>query len=163
VIEESVYLHFADRALDGMAGILRDLGDDLANRRPDLPAANSPYAIVTHCIGVLDYWAGHLVAGREVVRDRDAEFAATGPVDELTTRVSAAKRRLHEDVAQAEPSAPLRDEPSPAYRDDAAGLTQGGALQHVYEELAQHLGQLELTRDVLTAGPRRAVRASTNL
>jgi hypothetical protein len=149
VIEESVYLHFADRALDGMAGILRDLGDDLANRRPDLPAANSPYAIVTHCLGVLDYWAGHLVAGREVVRDRDAEFTASGPVGELTARVSAAKGRLRADVAQAEPAAPLRHEPHSAYRDSPAGRTQGGALQHVYEELAQHLGQLELTRDVL--------------
>ena len=29
--------------------------------------------------------------------------------------------------------------------------TQGDVLLHVYEELAQHLGQLEVTRDVLLA------------
>lgn len=40
-----------------MADILTVLGDDLANRQPDLPGANSCYAIVNHCIGVVDYWA----------------------------------------------------------------------------------------------------------
>jgi len=29
--------------------------------------------------------------------------------------------------------------------------TQGGVLLHIYEELSQHLGQLELTRDIVTA------------
>lgn len=152
LIEKNVYLHFAEHALDGMSSILRTLGDELANERPDLPDANSPYAIVTHCLGVLNYWAGALVAGREIVRDRAAEFTASGPVEELLTRVEAAKVQLHEDVDRADPLAPLRGEPAPAYRDTVAGRTQGGALQHVYEELAQHHGQLEITRDLLLAG-----------
>ncbi|WP_245617386.1 DinB family protein [Amycolatopsis taiwanensis] len=151
LIAKNVYLHFADQALDGMSAILRTLGDELANKRPDLPGANSPYAIVTHCLGVLNFWAGGLVAGREVVRDREAEFTASGPVEELVSRVEAAKLQFHEDVTTADPSAPLRKEPHPAYQDTPAGLTQGGALQHVYEELAQHHGQLEVTRDLLTA------------
>jgi hypothetical protein len=29
--------------------------------------------------------------------------------------------------------------------------TQGGALLHIYEELAQHRGQMEITRDLLWA------------
>ena len=29
--------------------------------------------------------------------------------------------------------------------------TQGGALFHVYEELSQHLGQMEISRDLLVA------------
>lgn len=151
LIEENVYLHFADQALDRMSAILRTLGDELANQRPDLPGANSPYAIVTHCLGVIDFWAGGLVAGREVARDREAEFTASGPVDELVSRLEAAKLRFHQDVAAADPSAPLRKDPHPAYKNAVAGLTQGGALQHVYEELAQHHGQLEVTRDLLTA------------
>lgn len=143
------YLYFANRALDGMAEILTALGDDLANRRPALPGANSPYAIVTHCLGVLDYWVGFLVVGRPVERDRDAEFSTSGPVNELLARVRAAKGQLQADLAVADPGAALRAEPPSAYLSTRPDLTQGGALLHVYEELAQHHGQLEITRDLL--------------
>ena len=148
LIREDEYLYFVDRALDGMAQILSDLGDELANQRPDLPGANSPYAIVTHCLGVLDYWLGVRVAGRSVERDREAEFRASGPVGELLERVEVAKQQLRADLALADTSAPLQPDPRPASRPD---LSQGGALIQVYKELAQHHGQLELTRDVLLA------------
>ena len=148
-ISDEDYLWFAGRALDGMAAILAELGDERANRRPPLPGANTPYAIVTHCLGVLEVWAGSLVAGRAVDRDRDAEFTASGPAQELIERVAAAKEQLRADLKVAEPAEPLRA-PAPAkYEGTPAGRSQGGALQHVYEELAQHHGQLELTRDVL--------------
>ena len=41
----------------------------------------------------------------------------------------------------------------PAHEEDGtlSYRTQGAVLLHVYEELAQHLGQLEVTRDVLLA------------
>jgi hypothetical protein len=32
------------------------------------------------------------------------------------------------------------------------GQSQGSVLLHIYEELTQHLGQMELTRDLLLAG-----------
>lgn len=149
MITAEEYLYFTDRAFDGMAAVLEELGDDLANRRPELPGANSPYAIVTHCLGVADYWAGQLVAGRRVERDRDAEFVASGKVAELIDRIGRAKLQLRADVEAADPRAPLREEPHAHYRGTVIGRTQGAALQHVYEELAQHRGHLELTRDVL--------------
>ncbi len=34
----------------------------------------------------------------------------------------------------------------------ARELDQGGALFHVYEELAQHHGQMEIIRDCILAG-----------
>ncbi|MFJ9779603.1 DUF664 domain-containing protein [Amycolatopsis sp. NPDC101161] len=148
-ISEDDYLWFAGRALDGMTAILTDLGDERANRRPPLPGTNTPYAIVTHCLGVLEFWVGALVAGRAVERDRAAEFTASGSVAGLVSRVAAAKDQLRADLAVAEPAAPLRAPAPPKYADTPAGRTQGGALQHVYEELAQHHGQLELTRDIL--------------
>ncbi len=153
LISEDGYLYFVDRALDGMAQVLSGLGDELANRRPALPGANSPFAIVTHCLGVLDYWVGFLVAGRSVERDRDGEFAASGPVHELLVRVDAAKRQLRADLAMADPSAPMRATPPSAYLSTHPDLSQGGALFHVYADLAQHHGQLELTRDLLLASP----------
>jgi len=149
LITSEEYVFYADRALDGMAAILTELGDERANARPDLPGANTPYAIVTHCLGVLEFWAGKLVAGRSVERDRAAEFLASGPVAGLVARVEAAKRQLREDLAAADPRAPLHGEPHPDYQGTVVAQSQGSALQHVFEELAQHRGQLEITRDML--------------
>lgn len=142
---------FVDEALDGMAGIVRELGDDRANRAPELPAANSAYAILTHCLGVMEWWGGHIVAGRGVERDRAAEFSARGQVDEIVERVARARQQLRADVATADPSAPPRVTPELGDADPALGKTQGGALMHIYEELAQHRGHMEITRDLVTA------------
>jgi hypothetical protein len=152
VISTEDYLFYVDLALDGMITIVADLGDDLANRRPGIPGANSPFALLTHCLGVMEYWAGHVVAGRQIERDRAAEFRATGSVEELVARTRQARRQLEADLAGLEPYEAPRGHAAP---EDAAlpyARTQGGALLHVYEELAQHLGQLEITRDVLVAG-----------
>ncbi|GHF88655.1 hypothetical protein FHX82_001200 [Amycolatopsis bartoniae] len=149
MISADDYLYYAEKALDSMAAVLEDLGDELANRRPDLPGANSPYAIVTHCLGVVEWWAGRLVSGRPVERDREAEFSATGAVTDLVARVEQVKQQFRADVVAADPRAPLREAPVDRHRDKPAGRSAGGAFQHVYEELAQHLGHLELTRDVL--------------
>jgi hypothetical protein len=135
-----------------MADIMAGLGDELANRRPALPGANSPYVILRHCLGVMEFWGGEVVAGRAVQRDRAAEFRATGPVAGLIEAAQAAKRTFRLDAASADPGAPPRGNPG-GNRDDLETLTQGGALLHVLEELTQHLGQLELTRDVLRNPP----------
>lgn len=152
VITTEGYLYFVDRALDGMAAVLIGLGDERANRRPGLPGGNSPYAIVTHCLGVVSFWGGQVVAGRAVPRDRAAEFTASGPVDELVARLRLVREQFAADVAAAVPAGPCRGEVPPKYRETPIGVNQGMALQHIYEELAQHRGHLELTRDLLSAG-----------
>mgnify|MGYP001814393985 CR=1 FL=1 len=149
MIDDASFLFFVDRALDGMVGIVTDLGDDLANRTPDIPGANSPYVLLTHCLGVMDYWAGALVAGRDVPRDRNAEFVAAGPVAPLVARAQAAKQQLRQDLATADPQGSLLGQPPASYQGPDIVLTQAGALQHVYEELAQHLGQMEVIRDAI--------------
>jgi len=49
---------YVDRAVDQMTVIVTELGDDLANRKPVLPGANSPYVILRHCLGVMEFWGG---------------------------------------------------------------------------------------------------------
>jgi Protein of unknown function (DUF664) len=151
------YLWYVDEALDGMVDIVTALGDDLANRRPDVPGTNSPYVLLHHCLGVMAYWAGHVVAGRSIERDRDAEFRASGPVAELVERTRRARHQLAADVAAVEPLAPPRCVPELEDADLPIGRTQGGALIHVYEELAQHRGQMEACRDVILAPWARLV------
>ena len=151
MLEASEYLYFAYRAFDGMAEIVEKLGDDFANRTPSLPGANSPYALLTHCIGVSDFWGGYLVNGRQIERDRAAEFTSSGPVAPLLQRTIEAKVRLAEYVAGADLRAPLRDKPPAAFQGPEDDLTQAGALQHIYEELTQHHGQMEILRDLILA------------
>jgi hypothetical protein len=134
-----------------MAAIVSGLGDGLANERPPLPGANSPYVILRHCLGVMEFWGGQVVAGRKVERDRDAEFRSQGPAAELVAAAGAAKRQFAEDVAAADPGAPPRGSHPGMGPLELEVASQGHALLHVLEEVTQHLGQMELTRDVLRA------------
>ena len=142
---------FIDEAIDGLIDVVGGLGDDLANRRLDVPGSNSPYALLSHCLGVMEYWGGHVIAGRAIERDRDAEFRASGPVAPLIERTAAARSRLAADVADLDPVAPPRGKVQPDDALMALGRTRGGALIHIYEELAQHRGQVEVSADVLRA------------
>ncbi|MGP0029110.1 MAG: DinB family protein [Acidimicrobiales bacterium] len=152
VVTLPAYLWFVDLALGEMVSILRRLGDDGANRRPDLAGANTPYAIVTHCLGVLEFWGGATVAARAVTRDRAAEFRAEGTVEDLVGRVATARQRFEEDISGLDALAPPTPEVlSPGDAGVPYGQTKGAVLLHVMEELFQHLGHLELTRDALRA------------
>ena len=143
------YLDYCDVALDGFAAIVRQLGDDLVNVRVDAPGSNTAAGLVAHVVGVMGYWASTVNRGIVIPRDRDAEFTTTGAVDELLDLLAAGRTRFHEDARAAAP----RERPAnpPAADPDFGDTTQGEVLLHVYEELAQHHGQLEVTRDVLLA------------
>ena len=143
------FLPFLDTALDGMLGIAATLGDELVNARPDLPGANTPFAIITHCVGVTDWWIGVMIAGRNVDRDRDSEFNASGTVAELGVAVDALMLRMRADLQQMNPASPLRRPELLPPGGAARTWTQSAALIHTLEELAQHHGQLEITRDIL--------------
>jgi Protein of unknown function (DUF664) len=143
---------YVDRAVDQMVDIIGGLGDELANRRPGLPGANSPYAILRHCLGVMEFWGGQVVAGRTVERDREAEFEATGSIASLVVATQQVKDTFRADAAAAGPSAPPRGPHPGMSPDELELLSQGSALLHVLEEVTQHLGQMELTRDILQDG-----------
>jgi len=140
-----------DRHLDRMLAIASDLGDELVNVRPSLPGANSAFQIVLHCCGMLEWWTREAVLDIDVGRDRDAEFEASGSVAELSARVDVVRRQLRADLQLIELDGPLRGDPSDHYKGTPIGASARGVLLHVLEELAQHHGHLEITRDVVTA------------
>ncbi|MFI5614800.1 DUF664 domain-containing protein [Amycolatopsis sp. NPDC051903] len=150
MITPGQYLHVATRALAGMAAIVEQLGDDLAGVRLDVPGANTPYAVLNHCLGATAYWAGEVVSGRPAHRDRDAEFTACGPVAPLLVRKTV--DQLKKDVGRADPQAPV----PAALAGLGDPLDAGGALLHLCADLVQHHGQLEILRDVLLARARTA-------
>ncbi|MGA9776173.1 MAG: DinB family protein [Candidatus Dormiibacterota bacterium] len=146
------YLSFVDESLDGMLRIVGELGDDLANKAPRLEGANSPYAILFHCLGVMEYWAGRVVSGRTIQRDRAAEFRASGTVAEITSLVERARAQLVADLKGLDPLAAPRVPPEGWDAPAAIGSTQEGVLLHILDELSRHFGQMELTRDLLRSG-----------
>ncbi|MCX4908967.1 DinB family protein [Streptomyces sp. NBC_00878] len=150
--DQNEYLYFLRRAFDGMLDVLEELGDDLANTRPPLPGANSVYAIAYHCAAVADYWTGHVIAGREVDRDRASEFTATGHGKDLHRHVDALFERLRADLAQAIPTSSPRNTPPADFEGPDRPLSVRGVQLHVLEELAQHHGQIQITRDLLKQG-----------
>jgi bifunctional pyridoxal-dependent enzyme with beta-cystathionase and maltose regulon repressor activities len=152
VLDLADYLYYVRRAVGGMTRIVTELGDDRACLRPDLPGANTPYGLLTHCLGVVEYWGGALIAGRDVQRDRAGEFDATGTVAALRTRADAVLRQFETDLLAMDPTAPLRREPESWALGPDRPLTQASAAFHIYEELSQHHGQLEVLRDALNAG-----------
>ena len=72
-----------------------------------------------------------------------------GAVRDIAVRVRISKGQLREDLATFESAASPRGVVSPHDAELPIGRTQGGALFHVYAELAQHRGQMEITRDIL--------------
>ena len=123
-------------------------GDELLCRRPDVEGANSVYALDVHCCGVMERWGGETIAGREIHRDRAAEFTATGSIDQLEALVAAQRRRWVEDLADYDAGAAPRG-PDGWEEGDPEPTTQGFVVLHVIEELYQHLGHVDLTVDLV--------------
>ncbi|MFD0925585.1 mycothiol transferase [Williamsia deligens] len=136
--------------LDGLGAVVDQIGDELINVVPPLPQANSGYGIVYHCTQVVLFWAGSVIGGERIPRDRGAEFTSTGTVADLHTAIDDVVARLPAwvDVAITDG---VRDRTAAGSR--AATATPEYLLGHLVRELAQHLGQLEITRDLVTSRP----------
>jgi hypothetical protein len=144
-------LVFSDRTIDGFVRAINRLDDTQITARPAaLPRTNTPFALVTHSFGAMDWWAGHIILGEPSDRDRDGEFTATGTCAEAVEACTAARARLHAWAPRIEATPTLANPPTTQMPLDG-DWTVGTALIHIYEELAQHLGHLEMTVDLLTA------------
>ena len=141
-------LPFINGALDGMVQIVEQLGDERVNQRPqDMPQTNSAFAILTHCVGLTNYFVSTALGGRRVPRDRDAEFRAQGTVAAIRQAVRDLQQHLPEDVKSARGDQPCAF-PNDV-REPHRTWPQGRFLLQCYKELAQHHGHMELTRDVI--------------
>ena len=142
------FLPYINGALDGMVHIVETLGDERINLRPNNMAnTNSPFVILTHCVGLTRYFFGVALAGRQVHRDRDAEFRAQGTVAEIRQTVRELQQQVQEDLKHVRGDQPTAfpDAVRPPHRT----WTQGRFVLQCYKELAQHHGHMELTRDVM--------------
>lgn len=141
---------FCRRSFAGVLRVVDRLGDDLINERPSQIDVSSPYALVTHTLGACEWWVGHMVLGDESTRVRDHEFTASGTTASLHSNVAAWLDLLGQRRDRIQTATTLADIPKTQVPLDGE-WTVGAALIHAYEELAQHLGHLEITADLLLA------------
>jgi hypothetical protein len=149
VIGVEDFVRFCVRTIDGMIRALDRLDDaTVVAVPPQLPGANSPYALVTHALGALEWWTGHMVCGHPSTRDRDAEFRAGGTVAEAVAAAEAGKARIRSLAPELAAATSIAGTPRTSIPLEG-DWTIGACLIHAYEELAQHLGHLEITVDLL--------------
>lgn len=142
------FVFFCERTIDLMIEALGRLDDDGVNERPNMPGANTPAQLVTHALGAAHFWTAEVICGHDSGRSRADEFSAIATLDELVALAETAKQRLRDlepelDAATEVTVQPMTQRPFPV------PWTVGLAKMHVYEELAQHLGHLEVTVDLL--------------
>jgi hypothetical protein len=149
------YLSAMNELRDQIKSILEGLPEEALDWRPiegqgEL-ATNSLGAIVIHLAGSATYLIKEIIGGQPVHRDREAEFATRG------AKASALKARLDEAVKIAgELLSPLKEdqmEEDRKYRDRTAKVRW--IILHVIEHTAQHLGHMQLTRQLWLARNRK--------
>lgn len=136
------------QSIDRLLACLDGLDATASRWRPPAPEANSLHTLALHTLGNAEENVLEVLAGQQVGRDRDAEFAddATTP-DSIRARWADLRPRLEAALA-ALPDADLAHVQTHPRR---AGLTGLEVLITTTRHAAEHAGQAELTRDLLRA------------
>lgn len=143
------FVRFCGRTLDGYDRALARLDDETVNATPPT-GGSTPLQLVVHATAACRWWTAHHVCGLAVERDRDAEFEATGSVESASVHIDDLRSLL--DTLRPEMDAATAVHFDPTTQTPlGVEWTVGACLIHAYEELAQHLGHLEITVDLLTA------------
>lgn len=138
-------------SLDRLVALLDGLSADELDWRPPAPEANSLYTLAIHTLGNAEENLLETLGGQPIGRDRAREFAARGDSATVAARWAALRPRLAEMLATL-PVGAL----DATHRHPRRGVLIGrDILIVVARHAAEHLGQAELTRDLL-----RAARAS---
>lgn len=145
----AAFLQVAGETLDTVDAVLDDCDDATVNAVPDVPGVNSVFALVTHIGGALGYWGGSLLAGEDIPRDRDAEFRATGTVEQARAIVAGLRTDLPRWAPVAATGIRNRDARGTTRRDSGT-VTEEWVLTHMLRELTQHTGHMQICRDVVT-------------
>lgn len=105
---------------------------------------NSISAIITHVAGSQKWWIGEILAGRDMHRDRDAEFRATeADPAVLVHRINEVAALVDEVLGTV--TAEMAEE-TRLYRGQP--VTVRWILMRVLAHTARHLGQIQIIRKI---------------
>ncbi|WP_020501401.1 DinB family protein [Sciscionella marina] len=142
------YVRSLDKALNGLVDVVRRLGP-AAHERPDIPGANTAVAVLSHCTGVMRFWGAKVAAGADVSRDREAEFRSDHDAERVIADARAQRDNLVALIESGYADCLARPEAAEAMGARLHSVTIGGVLLHILHEVAQHHGQMQITRDLL--------------
>jgi len=150
--EIETYSKYIRKQIADILAVLKGLSDEQLNRRPEVPGANSGFVIATHVLGNVRAWILGIACGQPLSRDRPAEFGSSGTYDALGKAASALSDEISEALAALDQST-LDDRFVPAQELWGEGepyeMSRREALAHVLEHASMHLGQIQLTRDLV--------------
>ena len=152
--EIETYSKHIRKQIADIQAALNGLSEEQLNRRPEVTGANSGYVIATHVFGNARAWVLGIACGQELRRDRPAEFASRGTYAELRRAADALSGEIDEALGALDPSL-LDERPEPSGvlwgEGEPYEVSRREALAHVLEHASMHLGQLQLTRDLIVA------------
>jgi hypothetical protein len=114
-------------------------------------ATNSLAVMAVHLAGSQTYWMKEIIGRTPIQRDREAEFAAKGVgLADLKARLDAAGKIVEEVLSplserQMEEERKFRDKP----------ITVRGGILQVIDHVAQHIGHMQLTRQLWLAKSKK--------
>ena len=142
------YLDKIDQLRGKIIAAVQDMSPEQLSWTPPAADSNSPYVLATHIIGTEREWIHQMVGGHEVSRDRDAEFLATGddpaPLVKMLEQNGATSREVISKLTVADMDQP-RARPA---RLGGTPITLHYCLMHTVEHLAEHVGHIELTKQM---------------
>ena len=149
--EVESFQHYIFNTIDSIVGLLDGLSADELNWRPEAPSTNSLYAIATHVLGNAEENLLGTLCGQRHGRDYAAEFPAAAAVpDAVRTRWV----ELRERVAGALAGLTREDLDGVRRHPRRGGITGREVLIVVARHAAEHWGEAQLTRSLMSA--RRA-------
>ena len=145
------YSDFIDMLLEKAADNAAPLPPDALNWQPLDADTNSVAALCAHMCGVVRWWVQQGLTGNDVGRQRDTEFVATvdnngnlsfwgarRPIADVISETRAISREI---LANLDLSALTQQ----SAVDTLGPQLNRWALVHTIDELAQHIGHMELT------------------
>ena len=146
--EPLIFWRYIASSLDRLVGCLDDLNAESLNWRPPAADVNSLYALTMHTLGNAEENILEVLCGHPLARDRAGEFAAQGAnLGVVAARWGDLRARLETGLAELPDGGLDR-----TYQHPRRGpLTGREIVIVVARHAAEHLGQAELTRDLLRA------------
>jgi uncharacterized damage-inducible protein DinB len=153
--EIQAYLTKLDDLRNQVKALLEGLPPEALDWRPIQAegelATNSLAVLAVHLAGSQTYWMKEIIGRTPIQRDREAEFVAKGiRLDDLKARLDAAGKIVEEVLSplserQMEEERKFRDKP----------ITIRGGILQVIEHVAQHIGHMQLTRQLWLARSKK--------
>ena len=135
-------------SLERVSACLVGLTAQQLNWRPPAPEANSLYVLASHIMGNIEENVLAFASGLPSNRDRPAEFVAQGEAaDALIQRAGELAARVQEAVGRLS----LADLDVMRTHPRFGQITAREVLMVPVRHAAEHIGQMELTRDLAKA------------